>query len=114
MGEKQQLDGFVCQRCGVCCRWSGHVLLTSKDITQMADAVGVSEERFIEEYTMLAANRRQLSLKEHSDGACIFLQDNQCHFYEARPEQCRSFPHAWRVAEGCPALDAMDKADLKR
>jgi Fe-S-cluster containining protein len=27
--------------------------------------------------------------------------------YEARPEQCRTFPYAWSVAEGCPELDKL-------
>ncbi len=80
----------------------------------MAAATGLSEEGFIRRYTVLASNRRQLSLMEHSDGRCIFLKEDGCAFYEARPEQCRNFPHTWRVAEGCPALEEMDKNQLKR
>ncbi|QHI68889.1 YkgJ family cysteine cluster protein [Tichowtungia aerotolerans] len=105
---------FICQRCGTCCRWPGHVLLTDGDISRMAAATGLSEEDFIEQYTVLASNRRQLSLTEYEDGRCVFLTDEGCAFYDARPEQCRNFPHTWRVAEGCPALEAMDKSTLKR
>jgi len=103
---------FVCQQCGICCRWEGHVLLIGEDIPQMAAATGLSEEEFIERYTILAVNRRQLSLAEYPDGRCVFLEEHGCAFYEARPEQCRNFPHTWRVAEGCPALEEMDKNKL--
>lgn len=100
---------FRCQRCGTCCRWSGHVLLTESDIAGLAAAAGMPEPQFIERYTVLAANRRQLSLADGADGSCTLLKDGQCSFYEARPAQCRDFPHGWRVAEGCPALEALDK-----
>ncbi|MCC7299553.1 MAG: YkgJ family cysteine cluster protein [Verrucomicrobia bacterium] len=96
---------FTCQRCGACCRWSGHVLLTEADIARLAAASGLSEEEFIARYTILAANRRQLSLSDTSDGHCVLLENDRCTLYEARPAQCREFPYGWRVAEGCPALD---------
>lgn len=103
MGKEE--GSFECQQCGICCRWSGHVLLTDSDITRMALAAGLSEAAFIAGYTVLAANRRQLSLADASDGSCILLEKGRCRLYEARPAQCRDFPHGWRVAEGCPALD---------
>jgi len=90
------------------------VLLTEEDIVRLATATGLSEEQFIERHTVLAANRRHLSLAEHSDGRCVFLGEIGCEFYDARPAQCRNFPHSWRVAEGCPALDELDKNQLKR
>ena len=90
------------------------MLLTEEDIAQLAAVMEISEVEFIGRYTVLATNRRQLSLAEHSDGRCIFLEQNQCRYYTVRPSQCRTFPHAWRVAEGCPALEEMDKGNLKR
>ncbi|NOU35410.1 MAG: YkgJ family cysteine cluster protein [Kiritimatiellaceae bacterium] len=100
---------FKCQQCGTCCRWSGHVLLSDEDIARLAVAAGLSEDVFIARYTVLAANRRQLSLADASDGSCVLLKGGRCALYEARPAQCRGFPHSWRVAEGCPALEALDK-----
>lgn len=115
MTDQNSESLFKCQRCGTCCRWPGHVLLAPADISAMSAATGLSEDEFIERYTVLASNRRQLSLAEYPDGRCIFLKDdNGCACYEARPEQCRSFPYAWRVSEGCPALEAMDKNRVKR
>jgi Fe-S-cluster containining protein len=105
---------FKCQQCGVCCRWTGHVLLSDADIAWLSAAAGLTEEEFIARYTVLAANRRQLSLADAPDGSCVLLKDSRCLFYEARPDQCRNFPFGWRVAEGCPALEALDKAQFKR
>lgn len=105
---------FECQRCGACCRWEGHVILTDEDIARLAVATALSEVDFIERYTILAANRCQLSLAEQADGSCIFLKEDRCSVYEARPRQCRSFPHQWRVNSGCPALELLDKNQLKR
>lgn len=105
---------FVCQQCGTCCRWTGHVLLTEEDIVRLAAALEFSVDEFLEHHTVLASNRRQLSLAEHSDGRCVFLDEAGCRFYDARPDQCRNFPHTWRVDSGCPALEALDKSQLKR
>lgn len=100
---------FKCHQCGACCRWTGHVLLTDGDITRLAVAAGLSEEAFIARYTVLAANRRQLSLADAPDGSCVLLKESRCLLYEARPAQCRDFPFGWRVAEGCPALAELNE-----
>ena len=101
------LARFVCTGCGVCCRWPGHVLLTASDIQDLARYLRMDEERFIDSYTRLASNRSQLSLKDQADGSCVFLDGDACGVYEARPLQCRSFPAAWRVRQGCPELDRL-------
>jgi Fe-S-cluster containining protein len=107
--KSDELSSFFCRQCGACCRWGGHVLLTETDITRLAAAAGLPEGEWINRYTALAANRRQLTLADGPDGACILLQGDRCSFYEARPEQCRAFPHGWRVQEGCPGLDALTR-----
>lgn len=92
--------GFVCTGCGDCCRWPGHVLLMDADITRLASTLGLDEPAFIARHARLASNRVQLSLIEASDGSCEFLRDGRCTVYDARPQQCRDFPHLWRV-DGC-------------
>ena len=69
--------------------------------------MGISEAEFIDRHTRLAPNRQQLALLDQADGSCAFLDGNRCSVYAARPEQCRTFPFAWRVAEGCPELDRL-------
>lgn len=106
------LDGdiskeFKCTGCGECCRWSGSVLLSDADISRLATHLGTTEQECIDRHTRLAPNRIQLALLDQADGSCAFLAGDRCSIYEARPEQCRSFPFAWSVPEGCPALDGL-------
>ena len=98
---------FRCTQCGDCCRWPGSVLLVEEDYPRLAAALGLSVDAFIDRYTQLSPNRRQLALIDGEGDDCLFLKDNGCSLYEARPEQCRTFPYAWRVESGCPALDAL-------
>jgi len=108
MMDTDSMKAFECTGCGDCCRWTGSVLLSDRDITVLASRLGLSEQEFIDRHTRLAPNRIQLALNDHSDGSCSFLEGDRCTVYEARPEQCRSFPFAWRVPDGCPALDALE------
>lgn len=91
----------TCKRCGDCCRWPGHVLLSDRDIEELARHLRLSEEEFIARHTMLASNRAQLSLRENPDGSCEFLEGNACSVYAARPAQCRDFPATWDVPGEC-------------
>lgn len=113
MLDSEILQAFRCTGCGTCCRWSGAVLLLDEDLPRLADALGISEAQFIEQHTRLAPNRRQLALLDQADGSCEFLEGNGCRVYEARPEQCRSFPYKWSVPQGCPALDALKESYRK-
>jgi len=102
--ESDVYGDFKCKQCGECCRWQGHVLLTDQDIKRLSELLAVSEADFIDQYTDLASNRAQLTLKDQADGACIFLSGSTCSVYPARPDQCRQFPRRWRVGEGCKAI----------
>ena len=105
--DRDVLKAFACTGCGTCCRWTGSVLLTDRDIAEMAVAMELSEQEFIDRHARLAPNRIQLALIDQSDGSCSFLEGDRCSIYETRPEQCRSFPYVWSVSEGCPALDEL-------
>jgi Fe-S-cluster containining protein len=107
MLNPQVLKQFSCSGCGECCRWIGAVLLAGSDHPRLAAHLGLSEQEFIDRHTRLAPNRRQLGLLDQADGSCAFLEGNRCSVYEARPKQCRTFPYAWSVAEGCPELDKL-------
>lgn len=107
MLDPQIVKQFNCSGCGECCRWSGAVLLEESDHARIATHLGLSEQEFIDQHTRLAPNRKQLALLDQADGSCAFLAGDRCAVYEARPEQCRTFPYAWSVAEGCPELDKL-------
>ena len=107
MLNPQILKPFRCSGCGECCRWTGAVLLEGFDLPRLAAHLGLTEQELIERHTRLAPNRRQLALLDQANGSCAFLKGDQCSVYEARPEQCRTFPYAWSVQEGCPELDKL-------
>ncbi len=111
--DRELLPRFKCNGCGACCRWGGAVLLEEADIERLAGCMGLEVDAFIQRHTRLAPNRRQLALLDAEDGSCAFLEGDRCSVYEDRPWQCRSFPHAWSVAEGCPELDRLRSAAKK-
>jgi len=84
-----------CQRCTACCRWPGQVLLSDEEITRLAAFKGLSEHDFIQQFAKLRPDRRGLALKEQPDGACIFLEGENCAVQPVKPQKCREFPNLW-------------------
>jgi Fe-S-cluster containining protein len=75
----------------------GHVRLRDADIARLAAFLQLSEPEFIQQYTEVARDRRSLVLKDQANNACIFLANNQCRVYVAKPLQCGGFPLRWHV-----------------
>ena len=105
----------ACETCrGECCRWGGYVWVSEEEIQAMAEQMNMGLEAFADEYIKAAYGR--LSLQERlRDGeyhCCLFDSfNNLCLVYQARPEQCRSFPFwdAYRdktrkLLEICPGV----------
>ncbi len=86
---------YECQRCTACCRWPGQVRLTDAEIARLAAFKGLGENEFIQRFTRLRADRQGLALKEQPDGACIFLEGENCAVQPVKPQQCREFPNLW-------------------
>lgn len=86
---------FQCQRCTACCRWPGQVKITEAEISRMASHFGMTEEAFIEKHTRLNVSRTGLALQEQPDGACVFLDGEDCRVQPVKPQQCRDFPNLW-------------------
>ncbi len=98
------MTGFNCHRCGNCCRVSGYVRLKADEIPRIAEYLDLEIREFSDGYTRLTSDRRSLSLIEKPNGSCIFLEeDGTCRIQAVKPEQCRTFPTAWRF-EGWEAL----------
>ena len=103
------MNGFVCRRCGACCRIKdGIVRVDDADIAAMAAFLSVPEESFIAAHTQIAPDRRGLVLLSREDGACEWLSPGGlCAIEAAKPRQCRDFPHGWTNPDSstlCPAL----------
>jgi Fe-S-cluster containining protein len=69
--------------------------LSEGEIARLAQFLGRSEHDFIQQFTRLTADRRGLALTERPDGACIFLEGNDCAVQPVKPQQCRDFPNLW-------------------
>lgn len=87
---------FICSRCGACCRWPGPVRITADEADRIAALLNLAVSAFIQRHTVLAPDRRTLSLKEKPDGSCEFLDDQgACVLQSVKPQQCRDFPTGW-------------------
>jgi hypothetical protein len=71
------------------------VRVNEDEISRLAAFLQLIERDFIERHTRLRHDRRGLVLQEQSDGACAFLDGNQCIIQPVKPQQCRDFPNLW-------------------
>ena len=111
---------FECQGSGKCCtsRGSyGYVYLTSKDVTRFANHFKLTRAQFLKTHTL--KHNGYVALKnppaDQDQNDCVYLEGgNRCGAYEARPEQCRTWPFwpenmnskTWKteVAAYCPGI----------
>jgi len=84
-----------CQRCTACCRWPGQVRLSEVEIARLAAFKNLTEAEFIQRFTRLRWDRGGLALLDQEDGACIFLEGENCAVQPVKPQQCREFPNLW-------------------
>ncbi|MBX7067731.1 MAG: YkgJ family cysteine cluster protein [Parachlamydiales bacterium] len=83
---------FKCTGCGKCCTGSpGYVFLSRPDIERLAAHFSMKEEEFMRQKVRYVDEHYAL-LDKPGSGDCIFLENNKCSVYEARPVQCRTFP----------------------
>jgi len=103
---------FECQRCGVCCTGDPGIIYVDRDeVPRIAENLSVEVSLFIEKY--LYPVRAGYSIKEHSDGRCVFYDDG-CTIYPVRPDQCKTYPFwfenlrsvkKWkRLSRECPGI----------
>lgn len=121
-GEEQGLR-FECTMCGNCCTGPpGYVLVSEREISDMAGGLGIEPGAFVDRYTHSTALGRSLKERETEFGHdCVFLDRETipgkavCGVYEHRPTQCRTWPfwksnlrtpNAWKQAKRvCPGMD---------
>lgn len=88
---------FECTGCGKCCRCDadeiGYVYLNGDDILALSQCLNMSEAEFREKYT---ASKDIYTIIAKPEEDCLFLKDNHCSVYTARPLQCRTWPF-WKT-----------------
>jgi uncharacterized protein len=112
---------FKCTGCGKCCTGSpGYVWVTEDEIVKMSEFLGIGVDEFVKKYIRQRFDRYALIEMKAKNYDCVFLKDNMCLVYAARPLQCRTFPwwkenltseQSWKqTAEGCEGIN--DEAPL--
>ncbi len=110
---------FECQGSGRCCVSRGQygfVYLTAEDRKRMGRLLKISTGEFTRKYC--GKTDGVFHLKDGTGPDCIFLKNNRCEVYEARPIQCRTWPFwpevmnaktwAKEVAAFCPGVGKGD------
>lgn len=104
-----------CTQCANCCRVTD-VGITARDVEKLTKFLGMSGDEFLRDFT--ARDESNDLILKRTEAGCVFLQDNLCSVYEARPQNCMNFPHIvrgsgsiasrmWRFAdraEFCPIV----------
>lgn len=118
--KEKVLKEFQCQQSGNCCRCPGIVHVTQKDIESMATIKNIPVFDFMNNY-VIRQNGWSVVASTTFRTSCFLNEKNQCDVYQARPEQCRTYPHwpeLWESEERvvketalCPGLKkALNKA----
>lgn len=106
---------FSCTECGKCCTGSpGFTWVSDEEIHSMANHLRLDIQEFGRKYLRKIGNKYAL-LEDPKNYDCIFLKENKCSIYHARPKQCRTFPwwhqnltsqEAWEnVARECEGIN---------
>ncbi|MGZ3690434.1 MAG: YkgJ family cysteine cluster protein [Pseudobdellovibrio sp.] len=123
MSEKPKKDlfyeqglRFECQGSGKCCTSHGEfgfVFLTQEDRERFAKHLKITVQTFQHQYCDQTNGIWHLK-EDPKRPDCMFLKDKRCSAYEARPNQCRTWPFwpdvmnakAWKseVESFCPGV----------
>ena len=83
-------ESIDCTQCANCCRVAT-TQVTERDLEHLSRFLGIKPAVLARDYTEETADEGRI-LKRNENG-CIFLKDNLCSVYEARPQTCQLFPH---------------------
>jgi Fe-S-cluster containining protein len=86
---QQHID---CSACANCCR-SSVVPVSEAEIADIALHLDTTPEEVARMYTVADPDEPHSRILQSSSEGCVFLNDNLCMIYEARPKTCRDFPH---------------------
>ena len=105
---------FACTGCGQCCTGApGTIRVNDEEIDALAALHHETRGNFVDRYLRPIATGGW-SIRETTDGRCVFFADQRCSVYTARPLQCRTYPFwlknlrseaAWdAAARACPGI----------
>lgn len=108
------MKAFECKKCGTCCYGKGGILLTGRDIEDIAAFLGVSPETF--ENSHCETRNRKTYIRSGPDGFCVYFDRKKlCLIHPVKPRPCRLWPFYpallkdqanWRAAmDACPGIN---------
>lgn len=77
-----------CTTCGNCCV-TMEVYVSDADIARLAEHLSIMPDEFRKQY-IIQDDHGHATLRGKP---CVFLEDKRCSVYDARPEDCRDYPH---------------------
>ena len=88
---------FKCAGCGKCCKHREDILLTTRDLHNIAGELNLSMENAIERYceTYIGQDSRVPLVRlrpQGSDRVCPLLRDRRCIVHKAKPAVCTLYP----------------------
>ena len=86
-------------------------------MARLAGFRGLSEHDHIQWFTRLRADRRGLARLDKPNGACVFLDGENCAVQPVQPQQCRDFPNGWNFPgfeQTCRAVPKLVSAEEYR
>ncbi|MGA1819925.1 MAG: YkgJ family cysteine cluster protein, partial [Thermoplasmatota archaeon] len=97
-----------CTKCANCCRIVSPEL-DEEDIIRLSESLRMPEDLFREEYLVKENDPHLLYFK---DVPCPFLDGDLCSHYDARPKDCREFPHLHKGISNGRRLGMIDNSSL--
>lgn len=90
-------DPAACESCGgKCCTGdSGYIWIYSDEIKSISSFLNLSVDDFLKNYCYEFDGKVSIKEKPFESGfACVFFDKDtkMCNIYDARPNQCRTFP----------------------
>lgn len=88
---------FHCTQCGKCCIHREDILLNPKDLYNMSKELGISTEKFFEQYceVYVGVDSRVPVVRLKPKGSvkrCPLLKNRKCTVHRAKPVVCAMFP----------------------
>ncbi|MGH9583524.1 MAG: YkgJ family cysteine cluster protein [Bryobacteraceae bacterium] len=83
-------EAMNCTECANCCRVAT-TQIGERDIDRLSRHLGMRPAEFVRDYTTETEDEGRILRR--TENGCIFLEENLCAVYEARPRTCELFPH---------------------
>lgn len=118
--EDEKLDALVheilqsvesqidCTKCANCCRVM-QTAVEPEDIDRLAERLGISHQEFEDQYK---AEENYWGDTVIPEMPCPFLDDCVCTVYDARPSNCRDYPHIQKDGFRSRMLSVLGNAEV--